>query len=127
MPETSIGCTFETKEKLKNFMDERGHETFDAALRDLLANSQGQGRQVRVVAPRAQQADDQETAKLHQPLSYLLLQDQDETMTYFTGLTKDARAWVIPKLEEKVGPTFLCHRLHDCNVEPYAVQDVVCV
>ena len=113
MPEASIPCTRDTKAEVEKYKVDNGFETYDAALRDMLVRCKGQRQPAPVPLPHAQEVLGQKQPKEHQPLSFKLLRDEDDTMTYFTGLCKDSRDWLLPRLKEKVGTHFVLLCFHD--------------
>ena len=87
-------------------MERRGFKTYDAALIDLLNRELGQGRAAPARPQRPLTPDRDE--KPHQPLSFSYLSECTESMTYFTGLTKEAVTWLIEPLEKAVRLFFVC-------------------
>jgi hypothetical protein len=107
MSETSLSCSFASKAEVKKYMMLHQLTGYDAALRHMLARCQDQGQLPAPEAPSIHEAAVQVEEKAHQPLSFDFLKDDDVTMTYLTGLCKDSRDWLIPKLKTKVETVFL--------------------
>jgi hypothetical protein len=102
MSYTSISCSFDTKRKIKTYMAARGWESYEVALLGMLEECQDQRLPKRREAPARDDAEGQDEDGRDQPLSYARLSENEEAMTYFTGLRSGALDWLFPRLISKV-------------------------
>jgi len=106
MSETSVSCSHDTKRWLLQYGLENNIKGYDAVLRDVRHRLKGAGRQVaappaQVAAPAAPKKKEAKKKK-KQLISWKDVEDEDEILSYMTGLKPKAGKWLYDRLENEV-------------------------
>lgn len=102
MSDTSISCSAETRAKLKQLKASLSLSSYDDVLTFLYTCYLDQGPAFARVGNHEQQRPAQDSDAQYKPLCFEQMDADDEAMTYFTGLRREARDWLIEPLVKRV-------------------------
>ena len=102
MSGTSISCSAETRAKLKQLKTLLSLSSYEDVLTFLYTCYPDQGRAFARVGNHEQERPAQDSNPQYKPLCFEQMDGDDDAMTYFTGLSRGARDWLIEPLVERV-------------------------
>src|SRR3990167_3769857 len=102
MSGTSVSCSAETRAKLKQLKTSLSLSSYDGVLTFLYTCYLDQGRAFARVGNHEQERPAQDSNAQYKPLCFEQMDADDDAMTYFTGLKRKARDWLIEPLVKRV-------------------------